>query len=57
MVIQSIVLRISLPLLGKGRGGGHGHTEFSSKQGGGLFGPDPGDIGSDLSQGHTEHSS
>ena len=32
MVIQSILLRISLPLLGKGRGGGHGHTEPSSEK-------------------------
>ena len=30
-VIQSILLRSSRLLLGKGRGGGHGHTEPSSE--------------------------
>ena len=54
MVIQSMLLRIS-PLVGQGRGGGHGHTQPSSKQVGGRsgpglgdLGPDPGELGSDL---------
>ena len=46
MVIQSILLRMSPPL-GQGRGGGHGHTQPSSEQGGGRSGPDLGDLGPD----------